>query len=93
MAEAKAADRLLAPLSPTARARWAEFAAGETREARLARLADKLHLGVRLVAYRRAGFAVPGDFREGIEVLDCAEFAPAAELRIAILRALDALEG
>lgn len=67
---------------------WAEYQAGATREARFARLCDKLQLGVRLVGYRRAGQAGLDEFRGGLEALDCAEFPAAAALREEILAAL-----
>jgi len=92
-AESRAAAVLLGPLSPPAGSRWEEFAAGATREARFARLCDRLHLGLRLVAYRRAGHAARGGFGAGIAAVDCTEFPPCAELRDAILRALAAAEG
>lgn len=86
--EATLADGLLKPLSPAARERFAEYAAAETRAARLARLCDKLQLGIRLLAYRRAGQQGLEGFTEGLKDLNCAEFAPAEELRQALLAAL-----
>lgn len=68
---------------------WEEYVAAATREARLARLCDKLQLGVRLVGYLRAGQAGLDDFRGGLEDLDCAEFPPAAALQHEILAAID----
>ena len=88
--EGAAARELLAPLSDIASERYEEYAAGESREARLVRLCDKLQLGLRLLAYVRAGARGLGEFRDGIEALDCSEFAPAEELRARILAALDA---
>lgn len=85
--EDRLAEELVAPLG-SAEA-WAELRAGETREARFARLCDELQLGVRLVGYRRAGRAGLGEFAEGLLALDCAEFPPAEELRREILAALD----
>ena len=87
--EAGAARELLAPLSELALARYAEYAAGETREARFVRVCDKLQLGLRLVAYVRSGERGLGEFRRGLVALDCSEFAPAAELRASLLAALD----
>ncbi|MDP6538892.1 MAG: HD domain-containing protein [Planctomycetota bacterium] len=89
-AEAAAAEAVLAPLSPLALARFAEVEAGRTREARLVRLCDRLALGVRLVAYLRAGHRGLGEFVRGIEELDCEEFPPAEDLRLALV---DAIEG
>jgi putative hydrolases of HD superfamily len=84
-AEAGAAVELLGPLSSLASERWAEFGARDTREARFVALCDKLQLGIRLVGYRRAGCRGLGEFRGGLERLDCDEFAPCEELRRAIL--------
>ena len=88
-AEARAAEALLTPLSQPALARFAEYRDQETREARFVRLCDKLHLGVRLVGYARAGARGLEDFRAGLETLDCDGFAPCEELRREILTALD----
>ncbi len=89
--ERKAAERLLAPLSALAAQRFEEFRAQETREARFVRLCDQLHLGLRWLGYRREGARVPGGFRNGLEALACAEFAPCAELCAEILTAEDEL--
>ena len=86
--ETAAADGLLTPLSPTARALFEEYRAGATREARLAHLCDKLQLGVRLVHYRRAGQGGLEHFVPGLEELDCGEFPAAEALRQEILQAL-----
>ena len=87
-AEAAVALELLGALSETALERFREYAAGETREARFARLCDRLHLGLRLLGYARAGQRGLGDFARGLEALDCAEFAPCAELKRELLAAL-----
>ncbi|MCZ6598337.1 MAG: HD domain-containing protein [Planctomycetota bacterium] len=92
-AEDGVADRLLGALSPLARERFTEFQAGDTREARLARLCDKLHLGLRLLGYVRAGVRGLDGFRPGLEELDCSEFPPCDELRGDILARLDTLSG
>lgn len=92
-AEERAAERLLTPLSPEARARFAEFRAQETREARFVRLCDQLHLGVRWIGYRREGARGLGEFRAGLAALDCAEFPPCAELLAEVLAAAHALDG
>jgi 5'-deoxynucleotidase YfbR-like HD superfamily hydrolase len=89
-AEARAAERLLAPLSDLAHERWREYRAGETREARFAKVCDRLQLGVQLVAYTRAGARGLEEFRAVVEELDCDGFAPAEALRGEILAALDA---
>lgn len=87
--EGSLARELLGPLG-SAEA-FEEFAAGQTREARLARLSDRLQLGVRLVEYRRAGWAGLEEFRTGLEALDCDGFPAAEGLRVEILGALDEL--
>jgi putative hydrolase of HD superfamily len=89
-AEDGAASELLGPLSDAALERFREFRSGETREARFAALCDKLQLGVRLVAYHRAGARGLGSFRATLAALDCAEFPPCDELKRALLAALDA---
>lgn len=86
-AEARAARGLLGPLSPAALERFEEYRAGATREARLARLCDKLHLGVRWVGYRREGHRALDGFEAGIDGLDCGEFPPCETLRREILEA------
>lgn len=88
-AERRAAERLLGPLSPEALALAREFAAGETREARFARLCDKLHLGVRWAGYVREGARGLAEFRAGLVELACGEFTPCAELRDEILAAAE----
>lgn len=87
--ERGAAEELLSGLSPEALERWREYAAAETREARFVRLCDKLQLGLRLLAYERAGARGLEEFRGSLEALDASEFAPAVELRAALLAALD----
>ena len=71
--------------------RYDEFAAGTTREARFVRACDRLHLGVRLVGYVRAGARGLGEFVPGLEALDLAEFPPCEELRREILTALEGI--
>ena len=95
-AEARAAELLLPGLSGLAFERYREHAEGATREARFARLCDKLQLGVRLLGYRRAGLGGPGggnlgEFQEGLAELDASEFGPCAELQAALLAALSEL--
>ena len=87
-AEASIGAELLGALSPLAAERFAEYAAGTTREARFAGLCDKLHLGLRLLGYARAGARGLDDFRPGLAELDCSEFAPCAQLRDQILSGL-----
>ena len=53
--ESGAAERLFLPHAPDSVAAFREYQAQETREARFARLCDRLQLGVRLVGYRRSG--------------------------------------
>ena len=87
-AEAAIADELLGALSAAARERFREYQAGATREARFAGLCNHLHLGLRLLGYARAGQRGLEGFAEGLEGLDCREFAPCAELQRELLAAL-----
>jgi putative hydrolase of HD superfamily len=87
-AEDEAAKRLLTPLSGLALERWQEYRAQATREARFARVCDRLQLGLKLVAYTRAGHTGLGEFRATVRELDCVEFGAAAALKAEILAAL-----
>jgi putative hydrolase of HD superfamily len=87
-AESRAATRLLGPLSDHALRLWDEHKAMGTREARFVRVCDRLQLGLRLLAYQRAGHAGLDEFRATLAALDCAEFPAAGELRDEILAAL-----
>lgn len=80
-AETRIADELLTPLSALARARFAEVAEGETREARFAKTCDRLQLGLRLLAYLRAGQRGLDDFLEGLRGESFREFAPCEAFR------------
>jgi 5'-deoxynucleotidase YfbR-like HD superfamily hydrolase len=84
-AEEAAARQLLGGLSQLAAERFAEYQGQSTREARFARLCDRLQMGVRMVGYRRIGVRGLEDFAASIRDLDCSEFAPAARLREEIL--------
>jgi putative hydrolase of HD superfamily len=84
-AEDAAALELLAPISPFALERFAEYRQQGTREARFAKLCDRLQMGVRLVGYRRLGVRGLEEFEATIAALDCSEFAPAEALRREIL--------
>ena len=86
-AEERAALELLGGLSETACERWAEYEAGQTREARFVRTCDRLALGVRALGYHKAGLGQLGSFRTSIEQLDCEEFAPCSRLREDLLQA------
>jgi 5'-deoxynucleotidase YfbR-like HD superfamily hydrolase len=87
-----AAQSLLEPISALALTHHSEYMAGQTREARLVKLCDKLQLGVRLVAYGRAGIRGLDEFREGLETLDALEFSAAEDLRLEILAELESLD-
>jgi putative hydrolase of HD superfamily len=87
-AEDEAARQLLPPLSGLAFERWQEYRAQSTREARFARICDRLQLGLKLVAYTRAGHAGLEEFQATVRELDCAEFTPAAAFKAEILAAL-----
>jgi putative hydrolase of HD superfamily len=86
--EGEAARRLLAPLSRTALDLWNECAAKESREARFVHVCDRLQLGLRLVAYARAGRRGLEEFAQTVQELDCREFPAAAALRDEILAAV-----
>jgi len=85
--EELAAREVLGRLSADAQERFAEFRAQATREARFARLCERLQLGVRLIGYLRLGIGGLEEFVETIRALDCAEFPPADALRREILAA------
>lgn len=82
-----AAREVLGRLSADAEERFAEFRAQKTREARFARLCERLQLGVRLIGYLRLGIGGLEEFVETIRALDCSEFPPAEALRGEILAA------
>lgn len=84
-AEEAAAREVLSGLSPLAIERFAEFREQRTREARFARLCDRLQMGVRMVGYERLGVRGLEAFRASVRALDCSEFPAAAELRAQIL--------
>lgn len=90
-AEERVADELLRPLSTLAHERWSEYHAGATREARFVRVCDRLQMGVRAVAYARAGVRGLEEFEAAMRELDCEEFEPARELRAELLAAFAAL--
>jgi putative hydrolase of HD superfamily len=87
-AEERAATCILAPLSELAHARFVEYRDRATREARFARVCDRLHLGVRMVGYLRSGVRGLDEFASTVSALDCSEFAPAVALQREILAAL-----
>lgn len=88
-AEAAAAEQILGPLHSVALERSREYEAQETREARLAKLCDRLQLGVRLLAYLRSGQRGLEEFVATVREVDTTEFPPAAELHAALVSALD----
>jgi putative hydrolase of HD superfamily len=90
-AEKQLMDALLPPLSDLAHARGLEALEHSTREARFVGLCDKLQMGLRLLVYVRAGARGLGEFRPGLEALDCSEFQGCDELRQQILTQLDAI--
>lgn len=89
-AEERAARTLLGPVAPFAHARWSEYHAGESREARFVKLCDRLQMGVRAVAYRQLGLRGLDDFLATLSALDCAEFPVAQGLQDEVLAALRA---
>ncbi len=93
-AEERLAEELTAGLGPggaTLLEAWREHTAGATREARFARLCDRLQLGVRATLLARAGHRGLDGFRAGLEALDCGEFEPCERLREAIVRHLKSI--
>jgi putative hydrolase of HD superfamily len=54
-AEAAAIEEILAPLPAPARALWADYAAGESPEARLVKACDKLQLMLKVAVYEGWG--------------------------------------
>jgi putative hydrolase of HD superfamily len=92
-AEARAAQRLLEPLSALALERFNEVHGDLSREARFVHLCDKLQLGVRLVGYLRSGARGLEGFVPGLAALECGEFAPCERLRAEILERVRALGG
>ncbi|MFN0244529.1 MAG: HD domain-containing protein [Planctomycetota bacterium] len=89
--EDKAAAQLLGPLSNVAHERFVEYRQMESREARFVRVCDGLHLGLRLLAYRRRGHGDLADFEKSLAELDCSEFDAADELKRDLIAALHAL--
>jgi putative hydrolase of HD superfamily len=79
-AEGEAVGELLAPLPERARALWAEYAAGETAEARLVKACDKLQLMVKVSAYERWGAGGLAEFWDNPDNFPDGGFAPVAEL-------------
>jgi putative hydrolase of HD superfamily len=88
-AEARAAEEILPPLSDVAHERFLEYRAARSREARFARLCDRLQLGVKLLAHLRAGVRGLEDFEDTLCALDCSEFRPAEEFKREILAAVE----
>ncbi len=87
-AERSAAKQLGSSLSSVTLERWEEFAEGETPEARLAKLCDKLQMGLRVVQMQRRGATGLGEFRESIERLNCEEFHACEVLQGQLLKAI-----
>ena len=86
--EEAAAREVLGRLSPEANELFVEFRVQATREARFARLCERLQLGVRLVGYRRLGVQGLEDFVATVRALDCSEFPAAGQLLDEILVAV-----
>lgn len=72
------AGEVVEPLSPAAAEAWAEYRAGESREARFVHACDRIQLGVRLVAYERAGRRGLDEFWDALDSDEVREFAPCA---------------
>lgn len=88
--EDRAAAQLLGPLSKVAHERFVEYRRMESREARFVRVCDGLHLGLRLLAYRRRGHGDLDDFETTLAALDCSEFDAADALKRDLIAALHA---
>lgn len=78
--EASLARDLLAPLSRTALAAFEEFQGQATPEARFVKACDRLQLGVRLLAYERAGWRGLEEFWGGLAPERFEEFEPCSQL-------------
>ena len=89
--EEGAARRLFESCSPTSLEAWREYAGQESREARFARGCDRLQLGLRLLAYRRAGQRGLDDFEDSLATLDTAEFPVVEELRQELMAQLQTM--
>ncbi len=79
-AETAALAELLAPLGERGPALFAEFEAGETREARLARACDKLQLMIKVFVYERWGATGLGEFWDNEVNFPAPGFAPVDDL-------------
>ncbi|MFQ5351236.1 MAG: HD domain-containing protein [Thermoanaerobaculia bacterium] len=79
-AESAALAELLAPLGDRGPALFAEFEAGETREARLVRACDKLQLMIKVFVYERWGATGLGEFWDNEINFPRPGFAPVDEL-------------
>ena len=62
----------------------------ESREARLAKLCDRLQLGVRLLAYLNSGQRGLDAFVGTVRDVDPSEFPPASELHAVLVAAREA---
>ncbi|MBL4771267.1 MAG: HD domain-containing protein [Planctomycetes bacterium] len=80
------AERLLASFPPGAGGAWTEWCAQTTREARFAKLCDRVQLGVRCLQLHNSGQLGLADFWQGLSQLDASEFPPLANLLEEILQ-------
>ena len=84
----EAAARALGPgLSEVTVARWREFAEGQSAEARLARVCDKLQMGLKALALARRGARGLDSFMDSVAAIDCAEFPACGRLQAQLLAA------
>ncbi len=74
--ESVLAGELLADFPAEARAAWSEWCAQESREARFAKLCDRVQLGLRCLQLQRAGQGNLEEFWQGLTGLDASEFPP-----------------
>lgn len=79
------AAHLLGGFPADAQAAWKEWCAQETREARFAKLCDRVQLGVRCLQLARSGQGNLDDFWAGLRGVDPTEFPPLVALLQEIL--------
>jgi len=79
-AETAAMEEILAPLPPESRELYAEYAAGESVEARLVKACDKLQLMLKVSVYERWGACGLREFWDNPENFPDGGFGPVREL-------------
>ncbi len=79
------AERLLHAFPADAQGAWTEWCAQDTREARFAKLCDRIQLGVRCLQLARSGQGNLDGFWTGLRKVDPSEFPPLVALLQEIL--------